>query len=51
MPMQPGDVETTFADIDKLKNDTGFSPSIQIEDGIKSFVDWYKKYYKNSGDI
>ncbi|BET24764.1 UDP-glucuronate 4-epimerase [Limnobacter thiooxidans] len=45
MPMQPGDVETTYADIDELISDTGFEPKVQIEEGIKKFVEWYKKYY------
>lgn len=45
LPMQPGDVPVTFADIDDLINDTGFKPSVSIESGIDSFVSWYKKYY------
>ncbi|WP_059106089.1 NAD-dependent epimerase [Shouchella shacheensis] len=45
LPMQPGDVEATYADIDDLKNSVGFSPSTSIDEGIKAFVDWYKSYY------
>lgn len=46
MPMQPGDVTLTFADIDDLVNDTGFRPSVSIEEGIGRFVDWYRKYHE-----
>jgi UDP-glucuronate 4-epimerase len=41
LPMQPGDVLTTFADIDELENDIGFRPSTSISDGIDKFVKWY----------
>lgn len=46
MPMQPGDVPATFADIDELKRDVGFSPSTGIEEGIAKFTAWYTSYYK-----
>jgi UDP-glucuronate 4-epimerase len=39
--MQPGDVSRTFADVHKLKNLTGFTPRVKIEEGIGRFVDWY----------
>ncbi|WP_058369838.1 NAD-dependent epimerase [Psychrobacter sp. ENNN9_III] len=45
LPMQPGDVPITYADIDELTTDVGFKPSISIEDGIAKFVEWYKQYY------
>ncbi|MBI5306877.1 MAG: NAD-dependent epimerase [Planctomycetes bacterium] len=45
LPMQPGDVPTTYADVDDLIKDIGFKPSIPIEAGIKYFVGWYKQYY------
>ena len=45
LPMQPGDVMETYADIDKLKAFAGFEPHISIEDGIARFVEWYKEYY------
>ncbi len=45
LPMQPGDVEATFADIDALKQDIGFNPSTLISSGLADFVSWYKKYY------
>jgi len=46
LPMQPGDVLATFADIDDLIRDVGFKPTTPIEDGIFEFVKWYKGYYK-----
>jgi UDP-glucuronate 4-epimerase len=46
LPMQPGDVLETFADIDELTRDTGFRPETPIEDGIRDFVAWYREYYK-----
>ena len=46
LPLQDGDVEETFADITELQNETGFTPSTSIEDGIGKFVNWYQQYYK-----
>ena len=43
MPMQQGDVPITYADVDPLIKDVGFKPSTSIKDGVKKFVDWYKK--------
>lgn len=43
MPMQLGDVEITFADITKAKKLLGYNPKISIEEGMKRFIDWYKK--------
>ncbi len=45
MPIQPGDVPATWADVDALSNDVGFRPATSIEDGVGSFVEWYKGYY------
>ena len=45
LPLQPGDVPATFADVDDLVADVGFSPSTPIEEGIARFVDWYRSYY------
>lgn len=45
LPMQPGDVEATWADIDDLKKDVGFYPNTTIEYGIRKFIEWYKSYY------
>jgi hypothetical protein len=49
--MQPGDVYETHARVDKLKEVTGFIPSIPIEDGIRRFVDWYLGEYLPLGLI
>jgi len=45
LPMQPGDVPSTCADVDDLMREFGFKPSIPIEEGIKRFVEWYRGYY------
>ncbi|MEG2004804.1 MAG: NAD-dependent epimerase [Bilophila sp.] len=45
MPMQPGDVEATWATVDDLVAETGFSPATTLEYGISRFVDWYRAYY------
>ncbi|WP_158768363.1 NAD-dependent epimerase [Paraglaciecola sp. L1A13] len=44
LPMQPGDVPATFADIDSLKEEVGFKPDTKIEYGMQQFVDWYIAY-------
>ena len=46
LPMQPGDVPTTFADIEDLKADIGFEPKTPIEEGVQRFVAWYRDYYR-----
>ena len=46
MPIQPGDLIETRADITDLINDTDYTPQTPLKKGIKRFVDWYKKYYK-----
>ena len=46
LPLQPGDVPDTFADVDDLIRDTGYSPSTPVEEGIRNFVAWYKDYYQ-----
>ena len=46
LPMQPGDVPTTYADVDALIQDVGFKPCTSIEEGISKFVAWYRDYYK-----
>lgn len=45
LPMQPGDVYQTFADVDDLVKDFGFKPNTPIEEGLRSFAKWYKAYY------
>ncbi|MGB3404795.1 MAG: NAD-dependent epimerase [Microcoleaceae cyanobacterium] len=47
-PMQPGDVPITYADVNALMQDVGFSPNTSIEVGVERFVNWYKSYYKIS---
>jgi UDP-glucuronate 4-epimerase len=46
LPMQPGDVPATYADVSELKAATGFEPKTPLEDGIRRFVAWYRDYYK-----
>lgn len=46
LPMQPGDMKDTYADISDLQADIGFQPATKIENGLTEFVDWYKKYHK-----
>lgn len=46
LPIQPGDVLTTHADVEDLVHDVGFNPETSIEVGIASFVKWYRSYYK-----
>jgi len=46
LPLQPGDVPLTYADIDCLARDTGFRPQTPIEEGIARFVEWYRSYYR-----
>lgn len=45
LPMQPGDVPATYADIDDLEAAVGFRPRTSIEEGVRRFVDWYRTYY------
>lgn len=45
VPMQAGDVETTFADVTELYNDFGFKPATPLREGLRKFAQWYKKYY------
>ena len=45
LPMQPGDVPATYADVDDLSQAVGFQPATHIDDGIRKFVAWYLEYY------
>ncbi|HHV64365.1 MAG TPA: NAD-dependent epimerase [Peptococcaceae bacterium] len=45
LPMQPGDVKTTYSDSSPLERDFGFKPSTSIEEGLQRFVEWYVEYY------
>jgi UDP-glucuronate 4-epimerase len=49
IPMQPGDVPATYADVGDLRRDVGFSPDTPIEEGIRRFVAWYREYHKSAG--
>ena len=46
LPMQPGDVPDTYADVEALRRDTGYSPSTPIEVGVRRFVEWYREFYR-----
>jgi UDP-glucuronate 4-epimerase len=46
LPLQPGDVPKTYADVDALVADVGFKPSTPIEEGVRRFVAWYRDHYK-----
>jgi UDP-glucuronate 4-epimerase len=45
LPLQPGDVPDTWADVEDLADDVGYRPSTPVEEGVKKFVDWYREYY------
>ena len=46
LPMQPGDVPATCADVEDLRRDVGFTPATPLETGIARFIEWYRSYYK-----
>ena len=46
VPMQPGDVPTTYADTSALERDFGFKPSTSLRDGLRAFAEWYADFYK-----
>lgn len=46
LPMQPGDVPYTYADVDDLSEDVGFKPATSIDEGLPRFIQWYRDYYK-----
>ena len=46
LPMQPGDVPATYADVDDLMRDVGFKPATPIEEGVRRFVAWYRDFYR-----
>ena len=45
LPMQPGDVERTWADTSALEKDYNYRPNTDIKKGVDKFVEWYKEYY------
>ena len=46
LPMQPGDVAKTWADVSPLMKDYNYKPNTTVQEGIKQFIDWYKSYYQ-----
>jgi UDP-glucuronate 4-epimerase len=44
-PLQPGDVVTTYADVDALGQEIGYRPATTIEQGVAKFIEWYRDYY------
>jgi UDP-glucuronate 4-epimerase len=49
LPMQDGDVESTYADVKDLMRDFGYKPETNLKEGITHFVDWFKKFYRDKG--
>ena len=50
LPLQPGDVPETYADVADLETCTGYRPKTTVEEGIKNFINWYRDYYRLSVD-
>ena len=48
LPMQPGDVPDTFADVEDLVREVGYKPATPVEVGVKRFVEWYRGYYRTN---
>ncbi len=48
MPMQPGDVFKTYADVSALKSDLGYNPSTSVQEGVNNFIDWYLVYFNHN---
>lgn len=46
LPLQPGDVPATYADVADLITVTGYNPNTPIQEGVKKFIDWYREYYQ-----
>lgn len=46
LPLQPGDVPDTYADVDDLVKEFGYKPSMSVKEGVKNFAEWYKEYHK-----
>ena len=45
LPMQPGDVPATYADISAIKRDYGFEPTTSLEEGLPRFIGWYRQHF------
>jgi UDP-glucuronate 4-epimerase len=46
LPLQPGDVPDTYADVSDLIEQLGYKPDTSVEEGVARFVDWYREYYR-----
>ncbi len=46
LPLQPGDVPDTYADVEDLVRDVGYRPQTPVEEGVRRFVEWYRSYYR-----
>ena len=46
LPLQPGDVPATYANVEDLVSDLGYKPNTSIQEGIKNFVMWYREFYR-----
>ena len=51
LPMQPGDVPATYADVNDLMRDVGFRPATPIQEGVRRFVAWYRDYYRSDRQL
>jgi UDP-glucuronate 4-epimerase len=51
LPMQPGDVVSTYAQMDDLYKATGFRPTTPVEEGLPRFVQWYREYYVSTRQL
>lgn len=51
VPMQPGDVPVTFADVSELERDFGFKPQTTLREGISRFAKWYREFYEGQADV
>ena len=47
VPMQPGDVAVTYADVSDLERDFGYKPQTSLREGLRKFAQWYKEFYMN----
>ena len=46
LPLQQGDVQDTYADVDDLVREFGYKPNMKVQEGINNFVQWYREYHK-----
>jgi UDP-glucuronate 4-epimerase len=46
LPMQPGDVPATWADVNDLVEDFGYKPAMAVEEGVRNFVNWFRGFYR-----